>query len=541
MSRLGPDRVQVRDRELAQPWRFIVWIRDLMILGLDYLARRPRLTILLTGTLGFVGCLVYALLNGIPQPSVHDEFSYLLAGDTFAAGRVTNPTHPMWQHFETFHVIQQPTYASKYPPGQGLILALGQILGHPILGVWISVALMGAAISWMLYQWMPPRWAAFGSFLALVQVGIPTYWAQSYWGGALAALGGALVYGSVRACATVPRLRHGILFGLGAMILANTRPLEGMLVGLPAALTLGRLVVRTYPESRAKLLRRVIAPVTLLLLATVGATGFYNWEVTGDPLRLPYREYNQAYHFGAPFPWQDPSPIVEYRHQVISDFKRVWGIERRQQQREHFLGFLILKFLKLQSFFLGPGLIALVMTPSMIRESGILPAVIGCGLVVGVVFLTLGAYPHYAAPATGLILFLALEGLRHLNNVRTNRINGRRLATLILLAYPPYLVLRAPYTSEATLAFGDLRHETLESLKATNGDDLVIVRYGPEHSFHREWVYNRAEIDSADVVWARDMSPAENDELIRYFDGRRVWLLEVNGSSRLRPYRMGRS
>lgn len=515
---------------------------DRLQAGLDYLARRPRLTILLTGGLGFVGCVVYAILNGIPQPLVHDEFSYLLAGDTFASGRVTNPTHPMWQHFETFHVLQQPTYASKYPPGQGLVLALGQILGHPIVGVWISVALMGAAISWMLYQWVPPRWAVSGSFLALVQVGFPTYWAQSYWGGALAALGGALLYGSLRACAVDPRLRHGILFGLGAMILANTRPLEGVLAGFPAALVLGWLMVRAGPESRTKLQRNMLAPATLLVFVTVGLTGFYNWKVTGDPTRFPHREYAEAYHFGSLFPWQEPSATIEYRHKEISDYKRVWGIERHERQQERFLGYLILKFLKLGIFLLGPGLIALVMLPWMLRDPWLLVTGACCAIVVGMVLLTKGAFAHYAAPATGLLLILALEGLRRLNDVRRGRTSGRRLVTLILvlilLIYPPYLLLRNLDTSEDALDFLALRHETLERLKAASGDDLVIVRYGSEHSFHWEWIYNRAVIDSADVVWARDMSPDENQELIRYFDDRRAWLLEVNGTARLRPLQM---
>jgi hypothetical protein len=492
----------------------------------------------LTGFLALAGCVLYAAVNGIPQPAVHDEFSYLLAGDTFASGRLTNPTHPMWRHFETFHVLQQPTYASKYPPGQGAFLALGQILGHPILGVWLSVALMAMGISWMLYQWVPPKWALLGSLLAVVQVGFPTYWGQSYWGGAVAALGGALVFGGLRAAAAEPRLLHGILFGLGATILITTRPLEGSLVGLPAALVLAGLAVRTRPEFGTKLLRRVIAPAGLLVLAAVGGTGFYNWRVTGDPMRLPHREYSEAYHFGALFPWQEPSPVVEYRHKEIGDFKQVWAIDRHAQQREHFLRSLIFKFLKLEMFFLGPGMLAFVMLPWMMRDPWLLLAGTISALALTSVVLTLSALPHYAAPVTGLLLILVLEGLRRLNDVRSSGIKGRRLATLILililLTYPPYLLFRKLETSEDTLDFLALRHETLERLKAASGDDLVIVRYGSEHSFHREWVYNRAVIDSADVVWARDMSPDENRELIRYFDDRRAWLLEVNGTARLR-------
>lgn len=60
--------------------------------------------------------------------------------------------------------------------------------------------------------------------------------------------------------------------------------------------------------------------------------------------------------------------------------------------------------------------------------------------------------------------------------------------------------------------------------------DLVVVRYGESHNPLHEWVYNRADIDSSEVAWAREMSPKSNRKLLDYFDDRRVWLLEADAS-----------
>ena len=117
-----------------------------------------------------------------------------------------------------------------YPPAQGMFLAAGEVLFHePWVGVLLSVGLMFAAICWMMQQWMPPAWAFYGTLIAIARIGLFGPWIDSYLGGPVSALGGALVIGSI------PRLRETgsrkrftlFLFGLGVVILMNSRPFEG--------------------------------------------------------------------------------------------------------------------------------------------------------------------------------------------------------------------------------------------------------------------------------------------------------------------------
>jgi hypothetical protein len=103
----------------------------------------------------------------IPHPVVPDEYSHILLAKTFLLGRLANPPHPLWQHFESIHILPQPTYSSMYMAGQACFLALGKLLGGDLFwGVVLSTALFCSALTWFLRAYVPPGWAMLGGMLA---------------------------------------------------------------------------------------------------------------------------------------------------------------------------------------------------------------------------------------------------------------------------------------------------------------------------------------------------------------------------------------
>jgi len=498
-----------------------------------------------------------------PQPFVNDEFSYLLAADTFAHGRVANPPHPLWIHFETFHVIQQPTYASMYPPAQGLVLAFGQVTtGHPFVGVWLSVAVMCAALCWMLQGWVPPAWALLGGCLSVMHFGVFSYWGDSYWGGAVAATGGALVLGALPRIVRAPCLRSALLLGTGVAILANSRPFEGLIFCLPIAAALIVWGVRLPRPARAVALRRVVWPIVMVISLAGLAMAYYFWRVTGSPFRMPYQVNRATYAVAPYFMWQSPRPVPVYHHPAMRDFYTHNELDFYLYTRtpKGFAAVIATKFVHFWMFYLGPLLTlpfaVLVATLPMSSSWHSISTEVRFLLVVaGVFFVGLAAevffFPHYAAPLTGVILTLLLIALRSFRHWHwRGRPSGRLLTLTLPLGCALLLVLRAgagllhlpispnwPPTWYNVEEVQTGRARMLNQLQRLSGKHLVLVRFAPRSKSLYDWVFNSADIDRSRVVWATDMGPSCNQELIDYYKDRRVWLAEPDAAPpRWRPY-----
>jgi hypothetical protein len=519
------------------------------------LTTRPALVAVLLFAVGFGLTASLPLHFGWPQPVLHDEFAYIFEGETFAHGRLTNPPPPgPPEFFETFHHLVTPDYIGKFPPGQGLALALGVLLGHAIIGIWIINGLWAAALYWMLRGVAPPRWALLGAIAGIATYGAFSYWGQTYWGGSVLALGGTLTFGGAlrllkrRGCPYAA----STLAGLGCAIMALTRPLDGFIFAVFPAATILYLAFRPAGKKPPTVGRFLsfLAPAVLGVVLMLA----YNVATTGRPLLFAHRLYDNTF---VPrlvlFVWQKPPPPSPHEPAYLSDYQNAyadnmaadpltWSAQLSNavyfaaSQRDFFLPLAVLPL------FLFGLLGALCWRDRSARFA--LGSV--AFLIIPFCILRYYGFPHYAAAWTAPVLVLLIQGARHACAGFLRRSCRWRwlpfTAAAFLLLYAPvdaalgvlnrgqpgwmgepyfWALDRLALTDQLTLRFEKTGHR-----------QLVAVIYPPGHNPHDEWVFNSPDPAAQPVLWARSLGPQADQKLFAVFPNYDHWILKTDPNGR---------
>ena len=513
------------------------------------LARRRGLAVAAVGIAAFLLRLALLPFIPVPLPFVPDDFSFLLAADTFAHGRLANPTPAMWIHFESIHISMQPTYMSMYFPAGGLVLAAGKVLfGSPWFAILCVTALMCAAVCWMLQAWLPPGWALLGGILVILRIGLFSYWIDSYSAAtSLAALGGTLVLGAVPRLTRKPRALEAILLGVGMGLLVISRPYEGVLLCLPVVIYLGNWAIRGRNRPAPAQLARLGALPVFVALVALAWLAYYDYRVFQNPFTLPYAVNRAQYAMAPYYVWQAPRPEPAYHHEAMRRFYTFneLGAFQKIHSITGFLPQTLAKLVRTFEFFAGVILLVpLIMIRRVFRDRRV-RFLVFCSLVLAA-GMAIENYliPHYLAPFTGAFYAIGLQAMRHLRVwrpgdqpvgialVRFMVASCLVLAALRPFAGPLHLALPqwpASYWTDRWYGpdhFGTERARVQAAFEAQPGRQLLLVRYSDKHNPLDEWVSNAADIDDAKVVWAREMGSNDNLELTGYYRDRSVWLVQ---------------
>jgi hypothetical protein len=438
---------------------------------------------------------------GVPLAPVEDEYSHLLVADTLRHGRVANPPHPMHEHFETMLVLQEPHYASQFPPGNGAALALFPL---PIAGMWLVTALAVAAIAWAAGAVLPPGWSVLTGLLAALHPTVIDS-AQLYNSSAVPLLGGALCAGALWRMRAAPSQKLGAIAALGAITLANSRPYEGLVLVVALAVTNLRAFRGKWT-----------AGAIVLALGAIELAAF-NHAVTGSVFLHPHALYDRTYKPVRTFAWDKPHAVTLPNEEMRVRYATVYG---GQDRRYTFRRSLDEKSYRMTRFIapeLPGGLELLFAVPLVLigrrrRTRPLLAALLL--FLFAPLSLIWVIVPHYVAPAGVIVAVVFVSLMREAAAVRRHAL----VVALVAIAVFAGVLTAATYQHPRSTEVQRLAIE--RQLAQVPGGHLILV---PPNI--NDCVYNSADIDGQRVVWARQLGGAKDAELLRYYSRRRVWLL----------------
>src|SRR5581483_10346541 len=228
-------------------------------------------------------------------PVVHDEAAYLLQARLFASGHWTAPGRPVPEFFEQLMIFVTPFVASKYPPGQSLMLVPGVWLGVPGL-VPILFAGVSGALVFAMARRVAGGWVAVLTWLLWISSYPTLYWRATYYMSEttsdtawLVAWWGLLVW-------RVDQRRWGLIVtALAVGVVTITRPLTGVALALPVGVVALDAAWRRH-EWLILATAAAVGAAVLMVIPMWSAATTGDWSQT--PLRLHERMYLPNDHPG---------------------------------------------------------------------------------------------------------------------------------------------------------------------------------------------------------------------------------------------------
>jgi hypothetical protein len=495
---------------------------------------------------------------GYPEPNIHDEFAYLFQAKVFLGGHLSVPEPAGKDLLEGFHLLRENgRWFAKGPPAQPLMLMIGYFLGRPIYGVWLMTLVLSVSLFLVLraqeFQ-MGVRsskpWIFSISALLMILFQSDLIW--TYWGGSFSAAFGLLltlgILGSTLSDDAkpalvgssthplIPRFKGDQVGALGLILASSTglllsRPFEGTLLIF--------LVAIWFARSRS-------SRVQLAIGFGVGACALllYQYLLLGRPFSFAQSLY--AKRFGDPLWFWDSEPsapgvtIAEFQRFIREFSLPRWRlthlpIEFLKLRVQEWRGVLVYWYGGVLSLF---GLSLLVFKYLRKPEffQGTSRRLLGTGVIFfALSFFPLYFFPHYFAPFFGIFWITLLVASRGETQVFPTVV---LLMSFIGSAWGLYQ--KAHFESERMEWGRGIRAPLRAFLERQPGKHLVLVKYGPSHNIHREWVWNEPDVEMANVIWVRWTTGESTKRALGIYSNREVWELTINQEERPQLIRVGK-
>jgi hypothetical protein len=333
-----------------------------------------------------------------------------------------------------------------------------------------------------------------------------------------------------------------MLMTAGMAVMVICRPYEGGVMTL--ILLMALVIVGGLPEC---LSAKVALPIATGLAVTGAWMGYYNWQVTGSALRMPYQVHSATYMAAPIFVWQSPPPMPAYNHADMRDFHTGWeyrGYARQRGAAGLATGLVERTWRIIRSesrlWFLSINLVGLA---AVLRRDVWARRALRIWIVFTLALLQVNwTFFHYAAPAFPLFFFAAIQSMRQL---RLWRRHGKRTGLFLARASIMLCAVSVVHSwrtaaSQYPDRWWDQREQVMREIRAAGGRHLILVRYAKNFSTepgYRDWVRNLADLDTAEIVWAREMGNESDGKLVKYYEDRHRWRLDVAPAGvQLRPY-----